>query len=150
MELNYAAYNPVTNEMIPGVPSNFMEPPFDDPTLTAEAELLCLGFEATAYNYPDENASHFAAHTIGHRTITNYTTEETNNELLDNNSVDNISDMDMDTGTHRTYKISEYDLGILVLNPGSNSQGTDNNPDSRQLVVITVRGSVTNNQGTVL
>lgn len=42
----------------------------------------------------------------------------TNNEYLDNDSVDNISDMDMDTGTHRTYKISEYDLGNLVLNSG--------------------------------
>ncbi len=49
----------------------------------------------------------------------------------------------MDTGTHRTYKISEYDLGYLVLNSSSNFQRTDNNTDSRQLVVITVRGSVT-------
>ncbi len=140
MKLNYAAYNPVTNEMIPGVPSNFMEPPFDDPTLTAEAELLSLGFEATAYNYPDEDASHFAAHTIGHKTVVIYIEEEATNEHLVNNSLVNKSDMDVDTFNTGT------DSGIFV----TNSVETESNGIERQLVVVSVRGSVTNNQGTVL
>lgn len=70
-------------------------------------------------------------------------TEETDNEYMVINSMVNVSDMDMDTGTHRTHTTSEHDSGNLVLNSSSSSQETENNIVAQQLVVISVRGSVT-------
>ncbi len=134
MELSYTAYNPIAeNEAVEGLPGNFREPPFNNDEWTAEADLESNGFEAIAYNYPDEDASHYAAHTIGHRIITEYTTEEANNEHLDNNSVGNNAYMDLDTGN------TGVDSGIFV----TNSVEMDSDGIERQLVVVSIRGSVT-------
>ena len=37
MELSYAAYNPIENELIPGIPGGFREPPFDNDEWTSKS-----------------------------------------------------------------------------------------------------------------
>lgn len=94
MALSYAAYNPVEYELIPGVPSSFMQEPYDDESKTAESDLESLGFDATSYNY-DNGYSGYAAHTIGHRNIffdENYVIGDEDNDINGSNVfIDNTS-----------------------------------------------------------
>ena len=98
MKLSYASYNPVENELFPGIPSSFMHPPFDDKTKTAEAELENMGFDATSYNYED-GYSGYAAHTIGHRDI-----------IVNENQIDG--------GNTNVSNNTELNRGILSNNVG--------------------------------
>lgn len=162
MELSYAAYNPVDYELIPGIPSSFMQEPFDDETKTAEAELERMGFDATSYNY-EGGYSGYAAHTIGHRNITiseNYNSTGGNeNGIINGFNDTNISIYSSDI--YRQYSIGNGDTssntGVIstAFSTIDASTGepvstvlnsTSTNADSystRQLVVISVRGSVT-------
>ena len=153
MELSYAAYNPIANELIPGIPGNFREPPFDNDEWTAEADLISKGFEATSYNY--DGLLSVAAHTIGHRTIEINDIEANNNNLIgeiendgsifiDNSGI--VSDVGLysGTGSGTNTGMAASDLRYSVSSLTSDSDATeaeDNN--CRQLVVVSVRGSVT-------
>ena len=156
MALSYAAYNPIAYQAIPFVPSSFMQEPYNDETKTAEAELESLGFDATSYNY-DGGYLGCAAHVIGHREIVlteqniinlngendNYAVGSiargTEDVVLSNNSfTDRIN-------AENYFRVYSNDMGIpdsVVLN--SNSSRNENNlTNNRQLVVVSVRGSVT-------
>lgn len=146
MALSYAAYNPIAYQALPFVPSSFMQEPYDDETKTAEAELESMGFYATSYNY-DGGYSGCAAHVIGHRNII----IEENSNIIGGNENDFNSNNNADVGngiinniflssdfsaTYRSIGESTSD----VLNP-TTTEGSANN--TRSLVVISVRGSVT-------
>lgn len=146
MALSYAAYNPIAYQALPFVPSGFMQEPYDDETKTAEAELESLGFDATSYNY-DGGYSGYAAHVIGHRNITiaemNSSIGGNENDFngninadVGNGIINNIFLSSDFSATYRSVGESTSD----VLNP-TTIEGSANN--TRSLVVISVRGSVT-------
>ncbi len=143
MALSYAAYNPVNYELFPGIPSSFMQEPYDDETKTAEAELESLGFDATSYNY-DGGYSGYAAHTIGHKNIIiDETDGGIDNDISSNNngSIGNSTVYSrVLSGDFSAIDTSFGESVATVLN--STSTEADSN-STRQLVVISVRGSVT-------
>ena len=152
MELSYAAYNPVEYEAIPGIPSSFMHAPYDDETRTAEFELETMGFDATAYNYEDGYCG-YAAHTIGHKEITisnnNVGTGDNNNDINANgNAV-----LSSGEGASIYIPVVGSDTGKNIRNTiesgGSVSEidetlsETESDDNSRTLIVVSIRGSVT-------
>lgn len=153
MELSYAAYNPIANELLPGIPSSFREPPFDNDKWTAKADLESKGFVAQEYNY--DGLLSVAAHTIGHRTIEINDIETNNNNLIgeiENNGTDFVDNSELvsavglysGTGSGSDIGMAASDLRYSVSSLTSDSDATeaeDNN--CRQLVVVSVRGSVT-------
>ncbi len=147
MALSYAAYNPIEYQALPLIPSGFMQEPYDDETKTAEAELESLGFDATSYNY-DGGYLGYAAHTIGHRKITvNNITGDDNNDINGTNAfVDdtnslyfgNLSVLETDSGS------SFGDFAEPVgMDSGIVETVSESDSNSRTLIVISVRGSVT-------
>lgn len=150
MALSYAAYNPVEYALIPIVPSSFMQEPYDDETRTAEFELESMGFDATAYNY-DGGYSGYAAHTIGHREITinnnNIITGGNNN--ANNGNVAAVATSVSWGATHlsvsetdsREILRTNFQSGEIASEIDETISETTNN--SRTLVVISIRGSVT-------
>lgn len=153
MELSYAAYNPISNEMIPGIPSGFMQGEFADSSKTAEAELESKRFEATMFNYEDDDS--VAAHVIGHREIV--LTEQNiinSNGGNDNYAVGSIARgtedvvLSNDSFTDRInaenyFRVYSNDMGISDSVVLSEDSSETSNSITRQLVVIAIRGSVT-------
>lgn len=134
------------------IPSSFIPLPFDDKTKTDEAELENMGFDATSYNYED-GYSGYAAHTIGHRkiTINNNTTGDDSNDIRfvdngtnsyydDTNSLSfgNISISETDSGNF--YGVHTESIG---MDSGIGETISESDSNSRTLIVISVRGSVT-------
>lgn len=151
MELSYAAYNPISNsEAIPGIPGNFREPPFDNDEWTAKADLESKGFKATMFNY--EGNYSVAAHVIGHRTIGIDNTETNNDNLIGEiendgkNTLGSVSAVGLYSGTSMVTDSRmaandlRYSFSPLTSNFGENEAAVS---ESRQLVVVSVRGSVT-------
>ena len=150
MELSYAAYNPINNELIPGIPGNFREPPFDNDEWTAKADLESKGFEATMFNYEGDNS--VAAHVIGHRTIEIDNIEINNDNLIGEikndgkNTLGSVSAVglysgtDMGTDSGMAANDLRYSFSSLTSDSGENEATVS---DGRQLVVVSVRGSVT-------
>ena len=148
MELSYAAYNPISMEALPNIPSSFRKAPFDNDEWTAEADLISKGFEATSYNY--DGLGSVAAHTIGHRTIEIDNTESNSDNLTgeienvgDNSGI--VSTISLHTGTGTVYDsgVATNDLrysNSLTSDLDANEAETNN---GKQLVVVSVRGSVT-------
>ena len=162
MELSYAAYNPIANsEVIPGVPGSFREPPFDSDEWTVEADLISKGFEATSYNYDDGNYDGLlsvAAHTIGHREI--IINENTQNSIIVTNgdedygynyigntgATDGSFSSNSSTDKRNTSSdlcLPETGVGNTDLVNITSSINENNTDNTRQLVVVSVRGSVT-------
>lgn len=149
MALSYAAYNPVEYELIPGVPSGFMQEPYDDESKTAEFDLESLGFDATSYNY-DNGYSGYAAHTIGHRNIffdENYVIGDEDNDINGSNVfIDNTSSFSfgnlsvLETDNRSTPGFFADSVG---MDSGIVETTSESDSDSRTLIVISVRGSVT-------
>lgn len=153
MELSYAAYNPISNEMIPGIPSGFMQGEFADSSKTAEADLESKRFEATMFNYEDDDS--VAAHVIGHREIV--LTEQNvinSNGGNDNYAVGSIARgtedvvLSNDSFTDRInaenyFRVYSNDMGIPDSVVLSEDSSETSNSITRQLVVIAIRGSVT-------
>lgn len=146
MALSYAAYNPIAYQAIPFVPSSFMQEPYNDETKTAEAELESLGFDATSYNY-DGGYLGCAAHVIGHRNIT---IAETTSSIGGNEN-DYNGNINADVGNSTIHSgVLSGDFSAIDTSSREsvatvlNSTSTEANSNStRQLVVISVRGSVT-------
>lgn len=149
MELSYAAYNPISNELIPGVPSGFMQGKFSDKTFTAESILENKGFKATMFNYDGDNQ--VAAHVIGHREIDENTELSIFNSIGEiDNGFDNLYNDDLyvctSANNDNSSSYSELDnSGNRVSNFNiltSTSTEVQSN-STRPLVVVAVRGSVT-------
>ena len=151
MELSYAAYNPISDsEAIPGIPGNFREPPFDNDEWTTKADLESKGFEATMFNYEGDNS--VAAHVIGHRTIEIDNIEINNDNLIGEiendgkntlgsvSAVELYSGTDMGTDSGMAANDLRYSFSSLTSDSGENEATVS---DGRQLVVVSVRGSVT-------
>ena len=150
MALSYAAYNPIAYQALPFIPSGFMQDPYDNETKTAKAELENMGFDATSYNY-DGGYLGYAAHTIGHRKIT-----ITNNDNLtgdynyDINGANTFVD-DTDNLSFRDISVLKADSGSsfgnfvepVGMDSGIVETVSESDSNSRTLIVISVRGSVT-------
>lgn len=151
MELSYAAYNPISMQFLPGIPSSFRKAPFNNNAWTAKADLESKGFVAQEYNY--DKLTSVAAHTIGHRTIEIDNNAKTNNDIL-TGEIENAGfalgngNVTMDVWD-RTHSIDSVDSGTvnsenLGIASVLNSEDLDKeNSTARQLVVVSVRGSVT-------
>lgn len=159
MALSYAAYNPIEHQALPLIPSSFMQTPYDDKSNTAKADLLSKGFEASEYNY-DENSELVAAHTIGHREIViNENSEQNTTGGIDNDrpseitvydsgNIDSTANQNGDrgsgTGQSNVSTISTGSDSELIYLTDENSVVSDNESyNTKQLVVVVVRGSVT-------
>lgn len=157
MELSYAAYNPVNYELIPGIPGGFMQGEFAEPTRTAKADLESLGFDATAYNYEDGYLD-YAAYTIAHKEITihenlqqninvtngdeNYGDNHIGNSGVTGNSL--CSDSNTNSINTSSYLYSPgTGLGDFDSNTLNYTVNENNSNNSRPVVVVAVRGSVT-------
>ena len=150
MALSYAAYNPIAYQALPFIPSGFMQDPYDNETKTAKADLESMGFDATSYNY-DGGYLGYAAHTIGHRKIT-----ITNNDNLtgdynyDINGANTFVD-DTDNLSFRDISVLKADSGSsfgnfaepVGMDSGIVETVSESDSNSRTLIVISVRGSVT-------
>ncbi len=150
MELSYAAYNPISMQALPGIPSSFRKAPFNNNAWTAKADLESKGFVAQEYNYG--GLASIAAHTIGHRTIEIDNNTETNNDILtgeiesvgDNSGIVSTSSLHTGTGTVYDSGMATNDLQDSVSSLTSNFEITEADViNGRQLVVVSVRGSVT-------
>ena len=153
MALSYAAYNPVSDEAISGIPGSFMQPPYDVGTQTAEKELIDMGFDATVY---DSNAP---AYTIGHKEIV-ISTKIEQTETGGNDSDSDIVVLSGDSTDESSFRSGnffrdnlEYDsesvpkrtaesLGEAVLNNEDAESSDTYSYVKRDLVVVIVRGSV--------
>lgn len=162
MALSYAAYNPVEYELFPGIPSSFMQEPYDDETRTAEFELESAGFDATAYNYDGEYMG-YAAHTIGHREITisnnntiiggNNNDKSINHYAVGNRNCNVDAVVSRSIGVDTNLSVSGSDIAESIryfpAADGSTSEineslsETESNDNIRTLIVVSVRGSVT-------
>ena len=149
MELSYAAYNPISNELIPGIPSGFMQGKFADLSMTAKAELESKGFEATMFNY--EGGNSVAAHVIGHREIVvNESTAQSTISMIGGVNNDTMGSVSWGTEdvvlSHNSFAdninaenyfgVCNDDMGVsdsIVLSEES-TENTSNN--TRQLVVV--------------
>lgn len=146
MELSYAAYNPIQSQFLPLIPSSFMHTPYDNAENTSKADLLSKGFLATEYNY-EEGADIYAAHTIGHREImiNDYNTNEGGNDIdfSGNNDVV-ISSTGNDSASFSSVETyGNIDSFTISGNSGENILNSTDSNNTRQLVVVAVRGSVT-------
>ncbi len=146
MELSYAAYNPIQSQFLPLIPSSFMHTPYDNAENTSKADLLSKGFLATEYNY-EEGADIYAAHTIGHREIiiNDYNTNEGGNDIdfSVNNDVVIGSSGDDSASFSSVEAYGNIDSFTISGNSGENILNSTDNNNTRQLVVVAVRGSVT-------
>ena len=143
MALSYAAYNPVQSQFLPLIPSSFMQTPYNNAENTAKADLLSKGFVATEYNY-EEGADIYAAHTIGRReiTINDYNDEGDNNiDFSSNNDViiGGIRDDSASFSSAEAYG----NINSFPISGNSRENILNSTNNTRQLVVVTVRGSVT-------
>ena len=110
-----------------------------------------MGFYATSYNY-DGGYSGCAAHVIGHRTIEIDNIEINNDNLIGEiendgkNTLGSVSAVglysgtDMGTDSGMAANDLRYSFSSLTSDSGENEATVS---DGRQLVVVSVRGSVT-------
>lgn len=146
MELSYAAYNPIQNQFLPLIPNSFMHTPYDNAENTSKADLLSKGFLATEYNY-EEGADVYAAHTIGHREIIidDYNTNEGGNDIdFSVNNDDVIGSPGDDSASFSSVEAyGNIDSFTISGNSCEDILNSTDNNNTRQLVVVAVRGSVT-------
>lgn len=148
----YCCLQSIAYQAIPFVPSSFMQEPYDDKTKTAEAELESMGFDATSYNY-DGGYSGCAAYVIGHRKITiiNNTTGDDSNDIRSTINGNNAYYDDTDSLSFGSLSVLETDSGSsfvdfaepVGMDSGIVETVSESDSNSRTLVVISVRGSVT-------
>ncbi len=139
MELSYAAYNPIQYQAIPGIPSSFMQEPYDDETRTSEFELEGMGFDATAFNY-NNGYRGYAAHTIGHRNIVINKEMEGDNDYANNNVL--IGNSVCDTSAVSAVEVSPRDANYKTVKSLNSTETEVESVNERPLVVV-VRGPVT-------
>lgn len=159
MGLSYAAYNPVPNGFAEIVPGAFMQFPYNDPAKDAKAELESNGFDdVTKFNYGEPN--NVAAHVIGHRDIVIGGSDEqstllyTNNITGGNNNGNAVNNLGCDSDwvwVSDNSNSSNYSSDVRVTGgvveldnqPVLSLELPDNSGNTRSLVVVVVRGSVT-------
>lgn len=142
MALSYAAYNPIQSQFLPLIPSSFMQNPYDDETKTAEFELESMGFDTTTYNY-ETGAEIYVAHTIAHREIF-INNNDTEGDLK--NAYSRYDDVDVGSDWAHSEHLSSIETNTGNISSGNSGEITLNSgniSNTRPLVVVVVRGSVT-------
>ena len=150
MELSYAAYNYPNGEELPIIPGAFM----GDFTQTAGMLLEDNGFvNISEYNYTSDNR---AAHTIGWRPV-EVAVSETSQIINDAGGMDNVYQYNIDDKGSVLYNlldsvcVCDYDQGrnyfrdntLITGEDTEISTSHDDEIETKPLVVVDVRGSVT-------
>ena len=150
MELSYAAYNYPNGEELPIIPGAFM----GDFTQTAGMLLEDNGFvNISEYNYTSDSR---AAHTIGWRPI-NVDVSETSQIINDAGGMDNVYQYNIDDKGSVLYNlldsvcVCDYDQGrnyfrddtVVIEENTALNTSQDDEVETKPLVVVDVRGSVT-------
>ena len=150
MELSYAAYNYPNGEELPIIPGAFM----GDFTQTAGMLLEDNGFvNISEYNYTSDSR---AAHTIGWRTV-EVDVSETSQIINDVGGMDNVYQYNIDDKGSVLYNlldsvcVCDYDQGrnyfrdntLITGEDTEISTSHDDEIETKPLVVVDVRGSVT-------
>ena len=150
MELSYAAYNYPNGEELPIIPGAFM----DDFTQTAGMLLEDNGFvNISEYNYTSDSR---AAHTIGWRPI-NVDVSETSQSINDVGGMGNVYQYNIDDKGSVLYNlldsvcVCDYDQGrnyfrddtVVIEENTALNTSQDDEVETKPLVVVDVRGSVT-------
>ncbi len=136
MELSYAAYNYPQGGDLPWIPGAFM----GDVTEPVTEVFECFGFD----NYEDYNyeLDNYGAHVIAHRSIEIQNTEGEESNVYEYNLGSDASYSNLDSNF-------KYD-NLYTDSSGTGSTGddvqvtVDETVNTRSLIVIAVRGSVTN------
>ena len=150
MELSYAAYNYPNGEELPIIPGAFM----GDFTKTAGMLLEDNGFvNISEYNYTSDSR---AAHTIGWRPI-NVDVSETSQIINDVGGMGNVYQYNIDDKGSVLYNlldsvcVCDYDQGrnyfrddtVVIEENTALNTSQDDEVETKPLVVVDVRGSVT-------
>ena len=150
MELSYAAYNYPNGEELPIIPGAFM----DDFTQTAGMLLEDNGFvNISEYNYTSDSR---AAHTIGWRPV-EVAVSETSQIINDAGGMDNVYQYNIDDKGSVLYNlldsvcVCDYDQGrnyfrddtVVIEENTALNTSQDDEVETKPLVVVDVRGSVT-------
>ena len=150
MELSYAAYNYPNGEELPIIPGAFM----GDFTQTAGMLLEDNGFvNISEYNYTSDSR---AAHTIGWRPV-EVAVSETSQIINDAGGMDNVYQYNIDDKGSVLYNlldsvcVCDYDQGrnyfrdntLITGEDTEISTSHDDEIETKPLVVVDVRGSVT-------
>ena len=150
MELSYAAYNYPNGEELPIIPGAFM----GDFTQTAGMLLEDNGFvNISEYNYTSDSR---AAHTIGWRPI-NVDVSETSQIINDVGGMGNVYQYNIDDKGSVLYNlldsvcVCDYDQGrnyfrddtVVIEENTALNTSQDDEVETKPLVVVDVRGSVT-------
>ena len=150
MELSYAAYNYPNGEELPIIPGAFM----GDFTKTAGMLLEDNGFvNISEYNYTSDSR---AAHTIGWRPV-EVAVSETSQIINDAGGMDNVYQYNIDDKGSVLYNlldsvcVCDYDQGrnyfrddtVVIEENTALNTSQDDEVETKPLVVVDVRGSVT-------
>ena len=150
MELSYAAYNYPNGEELPIIPGAFM----GDFTKTAGMLLEDNGFvNISEYNYTSDSR---AAHTIGWRPV-EVAVSETSQIINDSGGIGNVYQYNIDDKGSVLYNlldsvcVCDYDQGrnyfrddtVVIEENTALNTSQDDEVETKPLVVVDVRGSVT-------